>query len=197
MSGLAEGVEPTRVFRFWTGDDTDASVVIDDEGFLYVGVENERGNQRAAEVGQLVKLDPRQPDNPIVWSVKDPGGFWTTPALHDDVVIAASDGGTVYGVDRQTGAIRWTFDLPGPTWQSAVIVDDTLIQGDCDGVLHGYDVSDTTVEPARAVDGAARGLHRVDPGRVAGAPLRGRPRRALLRHRRRLTAAAPVPILAG
>ena len=45
VSGLAEGVEPTRVFRFWTGDDTDASVVIDDEGFLYVGVEYERGQR--------------------------------------------------------------------------------------------------------------------------------------------------------
>jgi outer membrane protein assembly factor BamB len=147
VSGLAEGVEPTRVFRFWTGDDTDASVVIDDEGFLYVGVENERGNARAAEVGQLVKLDPRRPENPIVWSLKDPGGFWTTPALHEDVVIAAADGGTVYAVDRQTGAARWTLDLPGPTWQSAVIVDDTLVQGDCEGVLHAYDVSDTTVQP--------------------------------------------------
>ena len=149
VSGLSDGVEPTRVFRFWTGDDVDASVVIDEEGFLYVGVENERGNPRAAEVGQLVKLDPRRPDNPVVWSVKDPGGFWTTPALHDDIVIAASDGGTVYGVDRATGAVRWTFPLPPPTWQSAVIVDDTLIQGDCEGGLHGYDVSDTTAAPPK------------------------------------------------
>jgi outer membrane protein assembly factor BamB len=147
VSGLAQGVDPTRVFRFWTGDDTDASVVIDDEGFLYVGVENERGNARAAEVGQLVKLDPRRPDDPLVWSLKDPGGFWTTPALHRDVVIAAADGGTVYAVDRQTGATRWTIDLPGPTWQSAVIVDDTLVQGDCSGVLHAYDVSNTAAAP--------------------------------------------------
>ncbi len=117
------------------------------QGFLYVGVENERGNSRAAEVGQLLKLDPRQPDNPLVWSVKDPGGFWTTPALHKDIVIAASDGGTVHGVDRETGAVRWQFELPPPTWQSAVIVDDVLIQGDCSGVLHGYDVSDTSVAP--------------------------------------------------
>jgi outer membrane protein assembly factor BamB len=147
VSGLPEGVEPTRVFRYWTGDDTDASVVIDDEGFLYVGVENERGNARAAEVGQLIKLDPRQPDNPLVWSVHDDGGFWTTPALYNDIVIAASDGGTIYAVDRQTGATRWTFTLPPPTWQSAVIVDDTLIQGDCNGVLHAYDLTDTTVAP--------------------------------------------------
>ncbi len=147
VSGLPDGVEPTRVFRYWTGDDVDASIVIDDEGFLYVGVENERGNERAAEVGQLIKLDPRQPDNPLVWSLDDDRGFWTTPALHKDVVIAASDGGTVYAVDRQTGEVRWTFELPPPTWQSAVIVDDTLIQGDCNGGLHAYDVSDTTVAP--------------------------------------------------
>jgi outer membrane protein assembly factor BamB len=147
VSGIGDGREPNRVLRYWTGDDVDASVVVDDQGFLYVGVENERGNSRAAEVGQLLKLDPRQPDNPLVWSVKDPGGFWTTPALHKDVVIAAADGGTVYGVDRETGAVRWQFDLPPPTWQSAVIVDDVLIQGDCSGVLHGYDVSDTSVAP--------------------------------------------------
>ncbi|HZA79102.1 MAG TPA: PQQ-binding-like beta-propeller repeat protein [Acidimicrobiales bacterium] len=147
VSGIAEGREPTRVLRFWAGDDIDASIVVDDEGFLYVGVENERGNSRAAEVGQLIKLDPTKPDNPLVWSLKDPGGFWTTPALHEDIVIAASDGGTVYAVDRQTGAVRWQFELPPPTWQSAVIVDDVLIQGDCGGVLHGYDVSDTSVTP--------------------------------------------------
>jgi outer membrane protein assembly factor BamB len=149
VSGLSSGTDPTRVFRYWTGDDVDASVVIDEEGFLYVAVENERGNARAAEVGQLIKLDPRQPDNPLVWSVKDPRGFWTTPALYKDLVIAASDGGTVYAVDRSTGAERWRFSLPPPTWQSAVIVGDTLIQGDCEGGLHGYDVSDTTVAPPR------------------------------------------------
>jgi outer membrane protein assembly factor BamB len=147
VSGIADGGQPTRVLRYWTGDDVDASIVVDEQGFLYVGVENERGNSRAAEVGQLLKLDPRKPDNPLVWSVKDPRGFWTTPALHKDIVIAASDGGTVYGVDRETGAVRWQFELPPPTWQSAVIVDDVLIQGDCSGVLHGYDVADTSVAP--------------------------------------------------
>jgi outer membrane protein assembly factor BamB len=79
--------------------------------------------------------------------VHDDSGFWTTPALHGDLVIAPADNGTQYGVDRATGEVRWTLDLPAPTWQSAVIVDDVWIQGDCDGVLHGYDVSDTTVKP--------------------------------------------------
>jgi outer membrane protein assembly factor BamB len=147
VSGLPDGVAPTRVFRFWTGDDTDASVVIDDEGFLYVAVEVDRQSARGAEVGQLLKLDPRQPEDPIVWSVHDDSGFWATPALHDDLIVAPADSGTIYGVDRETGETRWTIDLPGPTWQSPVVVDDVWIQGDCDGILHGYDLADTTTTP--------------------------------------------------
>lgn len=152
--GLVQGWDletHERVFRFWSGDDTDASIVIDEDGFLYVASEYERGNARSEEVGQLLKLDPRRPTDPVVWSVVDtehrPGGFWATPALHDGVVIVPDDSGSVRGWDAETGAELWSFDLPGPTWQSPVVVDDVLLQGDCDGVLHAYDVSDPRVRP--------------------------------------------------
>ena len=74
-------------------------------------------------------------------------GFWTSPALYKDVVIAATNGGKLLALDRETGAERWTIKLPGPTWQSPVTVENTLIYGDCNGVLRGYDVSDTKVVP--------------------------------------------------
>ncbi len=151
ISGVREGRVPQRTFRFWTGDDTDASVVVDDEGFLYVASEWERHNGRATEVGQIMKLDPRHPNRPLVWSVADQGadvaGVWGTPALHRDIVIVPTNGGAVKGIDRRTGAVRWELSLPGPTWQSPVVVDDVLIQGDCNGVLHAYDVADTQVRP--------------------------------------------------
>lgn len=147
VDGLAEDEEPTRVFRFWNGDDTDASVVIDDAGFLYVASQVERDSDRAKEVGQLIKLDPRKPDDPLVWSLHDPRGFWATPAIQRDVLIAPSDNGTIYGVDRATGKVRWTKVLPGPTWSSPAVVDDVWIQGDCAGGIHAFDVSDTTVTP--------------------------------------------------
>ena len=150
ISGLAQGQAPTRVFRFWTGDDTDASVVVDEQGMLYVGSEYERGNARSKEIGQMMKLDPSKPD-PLVWKVDDravnPAGVWGTPALHDDIAIFDTNGGEVVAVDRATGAIRWRFKLPGPTWQSPVVVDDILLIGDCSGVMHAYDVSNTTVVP--------------------------------------------------
>ncbi len=151
VSGLAAGEPAERVFRFWTGDDIDATVVVDEEGMLYVGAEWERRTARAREVGQIMKLDPGK-DDPLVWSVDDrpgPGG-WTAwpgsgprPRCTSDLVVAATDGGRLMGVDRATGDVRWTKHLPGPAWQSPVVVDDVLLEGDCDGVLHAYDLRDT------------------------------------------------------
>jgi hypothetical protein len=151
VSGLDAGIEPTRVFRYWAGDDIDASLVIDEEGMIYAGIEYERGNSRSQEVGQVIKLDPSQPDDPLVWGVDErprlDSGIWATPGLHRDLLIVPTDTGKVLGLDRDTGEERWTKQLVGPTWQSPVIVDDVWIQGDCAGVIRGFDVSDTSVDP--------------------------------------------------
>jgi len=144
---LHGGSNARRVFRFWTGDDTDASVVIDDKGFLYVASELEKYDSRSAEVGQLMKLNPFR-RNPLVWSVQvrqqsydGAGGIWSTPALDRGMVYVATNAGGLLAVDQKSGKVRWKIPLPGPTWSSPVIVDDVLLQGDCSGILHAYDVS--------------------------------------------------------
>jgi WD40 repeat protein len=142
---LGGGGKVRRIFRFWTGDDTDASVVIDDEGFLYVASELERLTSRASEVGQLMKLDPRRKRAPLVWSIPIPGdggegGMWATPALYGKTLFATTNSGRLLAVNRDRGRIAWEIELPGPLWSSPVVVDDTLIVGDCSGVLHAYDV---------------------------------------------------------
>jgi PQQ-like domain len=151
---LEGGRRAKRVFRFWTGDDTDASVVIDEDGYLYVASELENFGARSLRVGQLMKLDPRRRKRPLVWSVPirqtggdGKAGSWSTPALHEDAVYVATNAGGLLGVDRRTGRVRWRIGLPGPTWSSPVVVDDVLIQGDCNGVLHAYDVSDPLRRP--------------------------------------------------
>ncbi len=90
---LRGGTAIHRVFRFWTGDDTDASVVVDRAGFLYVASELELYDARSKRVGQLLKLDPRRPLHPVVWSVPltskgrgGKGGSWSTPALDHGLV---------------------------------------------------------------------------------------------------------------
>jgi outer membrane protein assembly factor BamB len=149
ISDLDTGAEPTRTFRFWAGDDADATIAIDDEGMLYVATQYERGNSRGRELGQIMKLDPSSADSPVVWSREARDGLdtgvWATPALWRDLVIVATDDGRVLGLERSDGTERWVLNLPGPLWQSPVVVDDTLIQGDCEGFLHAYDLS--TGEP--------------------------------------------------
>jgi outer membrane protein assembly factor BamB len=135
-----------RVFRFWTGDDTDASVVVDRDGYLYVASELERHDRRSSAVGQLMKLDPRHRRRPLVWSLPLPApgataGSWSTPALDRGMVYVATQAGGLVGADRRSGRVRWRIPLPGPTWGSPVVVDGVLLQGDCRGTLHAYDVS--------------------------------------------------------
>jgi len=154
ITGLARGVEPVQVFRYWAGDDIDATLVIDDEGMIYAGVEYERGTARSREVGQIIKLDPTlPPEEALLWGVEQrprlDSGVWATPGLREDLLIVPTDSGDVLGLDRFTGEERWRITLGGPTWASPVIVDDVWVQGDCNGVLHAFDVSDTTIEPPK------------------------------------------------
>ena len=152
ISGLRTGAAPPqRVFRFWTGEDTDASVVVDEQGMLYVGSEWEKRRPRAGEVGQMMKLDPHRADNPLVWSQQDEGadksGVWGTPGIAGDLVIFTTYSGRAVGIDRATGVVRWEKRLPAPLMGSPSIVDGVWFQGDCAGVLHAYDVRNPAVDP--------------------------------------------------
>lgn len=152
FAGLADGATPERVFRFWTGDDTDATIVIDADGMLYLGSEYERLNARSQEIGQVVKLDPTRPDDPVVWRVDarsgPDSGVWATPALWQDLVLVATDDGDLLALDQATGAERWRLSFPGgPVWSSPVVVDDVLVQAACDGFLRAFDLVPGATEP--------------------------------------------------
>jgi outer membrane protein assembly factor BamB len=152
---LAGGSGVHRVFRFWTGDDTDASIVIDDEGYLYVASEYQRFDDRSLQVGQLMKIDPRQPeDQALVWSIpateigfEGAGGSWSTPAIAGNVVYFTTAAGRVLAVDRSSGAVLWERQIGSPAIASPVVVDGTLLQGDCSGHLYAWDVSDPNAQP--------------------------------------------------
>ncbi|CAN5868870.1 hypothetical protein BH24ACT15_BH24ACT15_18410 [soil metagenome] len=150
--------EPQRVFRWWSGDDTDATVVIDPaDGHLIVASEWERHTDRSRAVGQVVRLDPLRTGDPVVWNFTDPAaaagveiaGVWATPALWKDLVIVPTTSGTLSGLDAQTGEPRWSLDLGDHLWSSPVVVDDVLIQGDCSGTIHAFDLTPTGAPAAR------------------------------------------------
>ena len=151
---LGGGDEVRRVFRFWVGDDVDASIVIDGQGFLYVAAQYQRFNERSREVGQLMKLDPQRPDDPVVWSIdarevgfEGAGGSWSTPAVYGNVIFFSTAAGRVLEVERGSGRVLHELRVGSPSIASPVVVDGVLMLGDCIGDLYAWDVSDPTVTP--------------------------------------------------
>ena len=139
--------------KFWMGDDVDASIVVDDEGMLYVCAELERDLPRAIDVGQIVKLNPKHPEAPRVWSINVPsteehdGGVWATPALHRGVLFVATNPGDLLAIDAADGRILWRKKLTPHLWSSPVVVDDTLIVCDAYGFIRAYDVRRPRIAP--------------------------------------------------
>jgi hypothetical protein len=154
---LRGGTRYRRVFRFWNGDETDASIVIDQEGYLYAARHasfnvQSRSQKRSQQVGSLVKLDPRRPNQPVVWDVQiggfyPDGGILGTPALYKGTVYVMDTAGALVAVDQETGDIRWRKSVPGPTWMSPVPIDDQILVGDCNGYLHNFDISNPDRKP--------------------------------------------------
>lgn len=148
------------VFDFWNGDDTDATMSIDAQGFLYVVSHGDTAKtsntaaRRVREVGDLVKLDPNKPDDPIVWSAHisaargQDAGAWATPALHADagLLFVATDAGDLLAIDTDTGETIWQDFIGGNAWSSPVIAGDALVVGiDClteRAGFRAYDLSD-------------------------------------------------------
>jgi outer membrane protein assembly factor BamB len=154
---LAGGTKYERVFRFWTGDETDASLVIDEDGYLYAARHIEfnipsRPKTRDHQIGSLIKLDPRKPNDPVVWDVQIGGyeadnGILGTPALYKGIVYVNDNAGALMAVDGKNGKILWTVTLPGPTWNSPVPIDDQILVGDCAGNLYDFDISNPKQYP--------------------------------------------------
>ena len=154
---LNGGTHYKRVFRFWDGDETDSSIVIDPQGYLYAArhrTENvsSRPIARDEQVGDLMKLDPRKPNDPLVWSVQLGGlgpeqGPLDTPAWYHGIVYATWAEGGVAAIDAATGKVLWERSLPAPTWSSPVPIHGKLIVGDGSGSLNCFDISKPRLMP--------------------------------------------------
>ncbi len=142
-----EDGEAPIVFDYWVGDDVDASIVVDEEGMLYVSVEYERYLDRAKSLGQLIKLDPYTDGDPYQWGmfslIEDhdqpaKGGMWSTPALGQEVLYTVTNKGLVIAVDRETGEEVWWFEVGAGSWSSPAIVDGHLIVAGNTGLLRSF-----------------------------------------------------------
>ncbi len=146
ISNIENGIAPV-VFDFWTGDDTDATIVVDDEGMLYVASEIQRFTERSKELGQLMKLNPYSTD-PYIWgvaaevsSIDNLGGIWATPALYKNVVYVTTHKGDLLAVNKKSGEVTFRRKVGYHSWSSPLIIDDELLVGTCAGKLEKYSLA--------------------------------------------------------
>ena len=175
VSNIRDGEAPI-VFDYWAGGDIDATMVVDEDGFLYVSIEHEPSQMnsvernRNLEVGQLIKLDPYTDGDPRIWGIDmtsgtSDSGIWATPALYEGLLYVNTHLGDLIVVDAETGEILWTDPVGWHSWSSPVVIDETLVVATCTGELRGYslanprlpvrewtiDVSETCIEATPAV----------------------------------------------
>ena len=139
LSSLRTGQgEITRTFRFWTGDDTDATIVADEQGYPLrrsgVGPP-QRPGARGRPAAQARSAQARQPGRVVD---RRPGrrasaGRGRRRRCIATLIIWPTYLGPMYGIDRATGAVRWTIELPWAVMSSPVVVDDVLMQADATG----------------------------------------------------------------
>jgi hypothetical protein len=158
VSDIRNGNAPI-VFDYWAGGDADGTIVIDEEGMLYVSVNvkpwqvgeghrTQANIDRTREVGQLLKLDPYTDGDPRVWGIDLTGdasgdsGTWATPALHDGILYTNTHLGSLIAVDSSNGEIIWRDGTVGwHSWSSPAVVDDTLVVATCEGDVRGYSLA--------------------------------------------------------
>ncbi len=161
VSDIRSGNAPI-VFDYWAGGDIDASLVVDEEGFVYASIEYEPSQMgtveanRSKEVGQLVKLDPYADGDPWIWGLDltasggGDSGLWATPALHEGLLYTNTHLGSLIVVDSETGEVVWEDGTSGwHSWSSPAVVDDTLVVATCVGELRGFSLQDPRA-PRRA-----------------------------------------------
>jgi outer membrane protein assembly factor BamB len=145
-----------------TGDDTDATIVLEDttDGpFLYTGNEMDKRGEAGASSGPATIQKINALTGETVWQYQTNvaynfavnGGLMATPVLGTgevaDLVFfniaktGSNKTGTLLALDRKTGAVAWSRALPNFGWSSPLILTGTDghsygIFGDSSGLLH-------------------------------------------------------------
>ena len=79
------------------------------------------------------------------WAVRTGGNVFASPVLAGDTIVVGSEDGTVYGIDRASGAMQWQRATGGPVRASAAVDGSTAYVGSLDGNVYALDTTDGSV----------------------------------------------------
>ncbi len=117
-------------WRFHPGGSVYGAPGFDPElGRLYMGATDKR----------LYAIDAR---GYFLWAIGVDDNVATRPVVGGDVVAFASEAGSAFGVDAETGATRWSRALSAAMVASPALVDDTVVFGSDDGTIRALGIDD-------------------------------------------------------
>ncbi len=127
---LAVDTPDVALWRFHPGGSVYSAPAFDPEsGRLYFGATDKR----------LYSLDVR---GYFLWAIGVDDSVATKPVVALDVVAFATEAGTAFGIDTETGETKWETRLSAPAVASPALVDDTAVFGSDDGTLRALDIDD-------------------------------------------------------
>ena len=136
--------EPKPVFRWTAPDVISAPLAAGPDGSLLVSVARDRRGPADNQIGSVVKLDPANPANPMVWAApgdeSDPSGSVSTPLSVGDWVISTTENGVISGYDQASGAHVWSLQASGPLRSSPILQGNSLLVADCSGRVTHFDL---------------------------------------------------------
>lgn len=100
--------------------------------YLYLGLLGE----------PVVALDWKKPEIRWTFQPRRPLGFYSSPAVTNDLVIIGGRDKQVYGLDAKSGDKKWSFAAQGKVDASPVIVGTRAFVGSVDGNLYALQVAD-------------------------------------------------------
>lgn len=112
-----------------TGDDTDVSPVIVDS----------RVYTAAEEKAPSLYCFDREKEGNEIWSFKNTGGWWSTPAVVGDKLYIGGNDARMYCLDAKSGKEIWSYKTPSVIWSSPAIVDGKVIFGCSDPHIYMLD----------------------------------------------------------
>ena len=132
------------------GDSQVAGGVAQDEGLVFSGCRS----------GKVLQVDVKE--GKLLWANdQSESEVYTTPAVNDQWVVAASNDSNVYGIDRADGRGKWKFDTKGSPTSPVIAGDKVVVAADgelfllrlADGTkVWSLKISDEITAPAVAGD---------------------------------------------
>lgn len=130
-------------WRTNTGDDTDASVVVQGE-FIYACAE---------EKSSYLFCFERERGKEIWRYGGNRGGYWSTPAIVENRIYVGGQDGNLHCVDARTGKGIWKYKTRAAIWSSPCVVDGKVVFGSRDAHLYTIDADTGTGISRNRVDG--------------------------------------------